>query len=533
MSQTESIRPPRVRITYPVETLEEVQQRELSFVVGVLAELSGQPETPLPALPERKFMPVNCDVFDAYLAYLKPRLAFSVASRLGGGDAWLEVELCFHSLADFDPDGVVQQVEPLRRLRQRGGQDEPISRQLDEILHAPEFQKLEAAWRGLHYLVSETPEDSGIKIYVLNASKQELLQDFRQASQLERSVLFRRVQTEVYGCLGAEPFSLLVGDFFLSSGSEDMELLEGLSQVAAVAHAPLIAAAGPDMFQCPQFSDLAARSDFERSFEDQRYARWRSFRDSPEAAYMALALPRVLLRMPYSTETASGVPGNYLWGNSAYVFATRLTRAFALHGWCAEIQGVEKGGLVTGLPAPSYVDEHGDVVTQCPLEVALSEIHQWKLFHLGFNCLAHWKGTDKAVFFSAATCLKPRQYVNEAAAKAAFLSARLPYVLAVSRFAHYLKVITRDTPGGFDSPAQCEELLNDWIDEYVSSDDSADQAIRASHPLREARIEVAEDPGKPGAFRAIAFLRPQFQLEDLGVSIRLVVDLPRARLRWA
>jgi type VI secretion system protein ImpC len=511
--------------------------------VGVLAELSGQPETCLTALEDRKFLSVNRGVFDAFLAYIKPRLAFSIANRLGGRDAWLEVELRFHSMADFEPDSVVQQVEPLRRLRERGGGHEAISRQLDAILHAPEFQKLEVAWRGLHYLVSETPEDSGIKIYVLNADKQELLQDFRQASQLERSVLFRKLCTEVYGCLGAEPFSLLVGDFHLNAGPGDMELLERISQVAAAAHAPLIAATGPDMFQCQQFSDLAARRDFERGFEDARYARWRSFRESPEADYMALTLPRVLLRMPYSPEAALGRtsfyqeelsdPGSYPWGNAAYVFATRLTRAFALHRWCAAIQGMERGGLVTGLPVPSYVDEHGDVVTQCPVEIALNEAQEWKLFHLGFNCLVHWKGTDKAVFFSAVTCLKPRQYLNEAATKAASLAARLPYVLAVSRFAHYLKVITRDTLGGFDSPAQCEEYLTEWISEYVLADDSASEAVRASHPLQEARIDVAEDPGKPGTYAAVAFLRPRFQLEDLGMSIRLVVELPHAPLRWA
>lgn len=432
---------PRVRITYPVQTAEGVEERELPFVVGVLADLSGQPATPLPALAERKFLPLSGDVFDSFLAYAKP-------------------------------------------------------------------QQLTAAWHGLYYLVSQTPADSGVKIYVLNATKQELLEDFRGATQPERSVLFREVCTEVHQYLGAAPFSVLVGDYQFGAGAEDMELLEGISQVAAAAHAPFIAAAGPEMFGCEQWSDLAARSDLERAFDDEAHARWRSFRDRPEAGHVALVLPRVLLPAPHG-------PADCLWGNAAYVFATRLTRAFARHGWCAAIQGVETGGLVEGL------------ATQYPVEVALGEAQEWKLFQLGFTCLVHWKGTDRAVFFAAVTCLKPRQYLDEAATQAAHLAARLPYVLTVSRFAHYVQAMARDTIGGFASRTECQERLNGWISNHVSADEPVDKAAGALRPLREARIDVEEDPDRPGAYRAVVFLRPCYQLGDPGLSIRLVVRLPQ------
>lgn len=367
-----------------------------------------------------------------------------------------------------------------------------------------------SAWRGLHYLISQIPADSGIKVYVLNVTKQELLEDFRRAAQPERSVLFREVCTEVHRYLGAAPFSVLVGDYQFGAGAEDMELLEGISRVASAAHAPFIAAAGPEMFGCEQFSDLAERSDFERIFEDEGHARWRTFRDSPEAGYVALVLPRALLPAP-------GGPADCEWVNAAYVFATRLTRAFGRHGWCAAIQGVQSGGLVE------------DLATQCPVEVALSEVQEWKLSQLGFTSLVHWKGTNRAVFFSATTCLKPRQYLEEGTNEAAHLAARLPYVLAVSRFAHCLQAIARDTTGGFRSRAECKEYLNQWIGDYVSRDEPTDAAAGALRPLREARVEVDGDPSQPGAYRAIAFLRPHYQLADPGLPLRLVVDLPTSR----
>jgi len=499
-----SVRPPRVHITYEVETSEGIETRELPFVVGVLADLSGQPEVPLPPLGWRKFVEIDRENFDQVLAAMAPR----VAPEPG-------VELRFRCLADFAPEGVV---------RQNGS----LSGRLDAILHAPEFQRLEATWRDLHYLVAQTETSERLRISVLNASKAELQRDFEEGPEWEQSALFRKVYEEVYGLAGAAPFGVLIGDYEFGHLTEDVELLARISQVAAAAHTPFIAAAGPQMFGWKTFAELAEAGVLGRIFEREACIGWRSFRSSDTARYVCLVLPRMLLRLPYGEQTVPVAGLRYeedvsgsehsklLWGNAACALAVRLAEAFRIHGWCAAIQGVEGDGLVTDLPG----------FMKCPTEAPIPERREAELNRLGFISLCHWAGTDLACFFSAASCQRPPEYQNDAVTAAAILFARLPYILAVSRFAQYLKVMMRDKIGSFRAREDCERFLNAWINQYVMLDEDASQEAKALYPLAEARVEVAEDPEKPGRYLAVAFLRPHFQLEDLGLAVRVVVELP-------
>lgn len=418
--------------------------------------------------------------------------------------------------------------------------DHLLSLQLNEILHHPSFQQLEATWRGLKYLVDHTETSPMLKIRVLNVSKRELLRDLQRAPEFDQSAIFKKVYEEEFGVFGGEPFGALIGDYYFGKHPEDIELLEKMSQVAAAAHAPFIAAAAPDLLGLDSFTNLGAPRDLAKIFESTEYAKWKSFRNSEDSRYVALCLPRVLMRLPYGRDTKpveafnyeEGVDGSdhskYLWGNAAYALGARLTEAFATYGWCAAIRGVEGGGLVEGLPVHTFRTDEGDVAVKCPTEIAISDRREKELADLGFVPLVHCKGTDYAAFFSVQSCNKPKVYDKEAATANARLSAQLPYILAVSRFAHYLKAIMRDKIGSFMSRADCERFLNQWIMNYVTEDDQASPATKAQYPLREARVEVMEVPGKPGVYRAIAYLRPHFQLDELTVSLRLVAELPQS-----
>jgi type VI secretion system protein ImpC len=418
--------------------------------------------------------------------------------------------------------------------------DHLISLQLNEILHHPSFQQLEATWRGLKYLLDHTETSPMLKIRVLNCSKRELLRDLQRAPEFDQSAIFKKVYEEEFGVFGGEPFGALIGDYYFGKHPEDIELLEKMSQVAAAAHAPFIAAAAPDLLGLDSFTNLGAPRDLAKIFESTEYAKWKSFRNSEDSRYVALCLPRVLMRLPYGRDTQpveafnyeEGVDGSdhskYLWGNAAYALGARLTEAFATYGWCAAIRGVEGGGLVEGLPVHTFRTDEGDVALKCPTEIAISDRREKELADLGFVPLVHCKGTDYAAFFSVQSCNKPKVYDKESATANARLSAQLPYILAVSRFAHYLKAIMRDKIGSFMSRADCERFLNQWIMNYVTEDDQASPATKAQYPLREARVEVMEVPGKPGAYRAIAYLRPHFQLDELTVSLRLVAELPQS-----
>jgi type VI secretion system protein ImpC len=416
--------------------------------------------------------------------------------------------------------------------------DHLISIQLNEILHHEQFQKLEGSWRGLKYLMDQSETSANLKIKVLNVSKKELLRDLQRAPEFDQSALFKKVYEEEFGIFGGSPFAGIIGDYEFGRGPEDMELLEKISNVAAAAHAPFLSAASPEMFNLDSFTQLDAPRDMGKIFDTTEYAKWKSFRASEDSRYVALTCPRILMRLPYGKETkqvegfsfeehVSGTDhSKYLWGNAAYALASRMTKAFALYGWCAAIRGVEGGGLVEGLPVHNFYTDAGDVAMKCPTESPITDRREKELADLGFAPLVHCKGTDYAAFFSVQSCNKPKLYDSDAANANARLAAQLPYIMAVCRFAHYLKAMMRDKIGSFTSRMECERWLNQWITNYVTPDDSASAAVKAQHPLRDARIEVMEIPGKAGAYRAVAFLRPHFQLDELTVSLRLVAELP-------
>jgi type VI secretion system protein ImpC len=416
--------------------------------------------------------------------------------------------------------------------------DSLLSAQVNEILHHPDFQRLEATWRGLHYLVVNTETSTTLKLRLLLVGKQELLKDLESASEFDQSNLFKKVYEEEYGTFGGHPFSLLVGDFEFGRHPQDMALLEKIAAVAAAAHAPFIAAASPALFDMDSFTELGNPRDLAKGFESTELIKWRSFQASEDSRYVALALPHVLLRLPYGAATlpveefkleedVDGTDhGKYLWGNAAYTLAQRITNAFALYGWCAAIRGVEGGGKVEGLPTHTFRTDEGDIALKCPTEIAITDRRENELNNLGFISLCHCKGTDYAAFFGGQTTQKPKLYDTDEANANARISARLPYILAASRFAHYLKAICRDKIGSFQSRSTLSTYLNRWINIYVLATDEAGQNLKAQFPLREARIDVSDLPGKPGAYRAIAFLRPHFQLEELTTSIRLVAALP-------
>jgi type VI secretion system protein ImpC len=416
--------------------------------------------------------------------------------------------------------------------------DHLISIQLSEVLHHPSFQKLESSWRGLRYMLDQSETSAQLKIRVLNASKKELLRDLQRAPEFDQSTLFKKIYEDEFGVFGGNPFAAMIGDFEIGKSPEDMEFLERISQISAAAHAPFLTAASPDLLNLESYTQLGDPRDIGKIFDSTEYAKWKSFRASEDSRYVGLTMPRILMRLPYGRDTKpvdgfsfeEGVDGTdhskYLWGNAAWALGARLTGAYAKYGWCAAIRGVEGGGLVEGLPAHTFRTDEGDVALKCPTEIAITDRREKELSDQGLIPLVHCKGTDYAAFFGVQSCNKPKMYDKEAANANARLSAQLPYILAVCRFAHYLKSIMRDKIGSFMSRADCQMFLNKWIMQYVTEDDQASAATKSQYPLREARVDVEEVPGKPGVYRAIAFLRPHFQLDELTVSLRLVAELP-------
>jgi type VI secretion system protein ImpC len=416
--------------------------------------------------------------------------------------------------------------------------DRLLSSQLNEIMHQEDFQKLEGSWRGLHQLVMNSETSPMLKIRVMSVNKKDLLKDLERAVEFDQSALFKKVYEDEYGTFGGAPFGALIGDYEFGNHPQDMALLEKVSQVAAAAHAPFLSAASPDLFGWETFSEMSDVRDISKIFDRTEYAKWRSFRESEDSRYVGLTLPHTLGRVPYGAATRptesfrfeEDVDGRdhkkYLWTNAAYSLGTRLTEAFALHGWCVAIRGVEGGGLVDSLPTHTFQTDEGEIALKCPTEVAITDRREKEFSDNGFIPLVHCKGTDYAAFFGMQSANKSKKYDTDAANANARLSTQLQYMFAVSRFAHYLKAMMRDKIGSFMSRTDAEKFLNRWILNYVTENDTASPAIKAQKPLREARIDVAEIPGKPGCYRAVAFLRPHFQLDELSVSLRLVADLP-------
>ncbi|NDY94033.1 type VI secretion system contractile sheath large subunit [Ideonella livida] len=416
--------------------------------------------------------------------------------------------------------------------------DRILSDQLNAILHHPDFQALEGSWRGLHDMVFGTETSSRLKLRLLNVSKKELLKDLESAIDHDMSVLFKHVYEAEYGTFGGHPYSLLIGDYEFGRHPQDMALLERIAKVAAAAHAPFLAAASPALFDMSDFTELGVPRDLSKIFESAELASWRGFRDSEDSRYVALVLPRYAARLPYGAATVpvssfnyeedvDGTDhGKYLWANSAYQLGLRITDAFAQYGWSTAIRGVEGGGKVSGITAHSFKTAEGDVALKCPTEVTITDRREKELNDLGFIAIVNAKGENYAAFFGGQTVNRPKTYNKDAANANAQLSARLPYVLAASRFAHYLKVIMRDKVGSFQTRAEVESYLNNWIADYVLLNESAPQATKARFPLGEARVDVTEVAGKPGAYQATVFLKPHFQMEELTASIRLVASLP-------
>ena len=431
--------------------------------------------------------------------------------------------------------------------------DQEVNEGLNEVMHHDGFRKLESSWRGLHYLVSRAETSTMLKLRLLNATKDEIQKDLERAVEFDQSTQFKKIYEEEYGTFGGSPYSVLIGDYEFGRSPQDIKWLEKMSNVAAAAHAPFIAAASPQMFDMDSFEDLGNPRDLAKLFESTELVPWRSFRDSEDSRYVALCLPHFLLRSPYGKdvrpnqngedekqritgrtpaddvdfqEEVNGQPKDYCWGNAAYAMAERITNAFALYKWTAAIRGVEGGGLVEGLPAVNFKTDEGDVVLKCPTEVSITDRREKELNDLGFITLVHRKNTDHAAFFGGQTTQKPKVYQDPQATANARLSSQLPYVMAASRFAHYIKAMMRDKVGSFMTKENVSDYLNKWIADYVLLDDRASQSSKASYPLREARIDVEDVVGKPGVYKAVVYLRPHFQLDELTASIRLVAELP-------
>lgn len=416
--------------------------------------------------------------------------------------------------------------------------DELISKQLSLIMHDPEFQQKEACWQGLHQLIQSTLTEK-VQIRLLQCNKKELINDFKSASDFDQSMLFKNIYEHEYGTFGGYPFSALIGDFQFDNTPLDLYLLEQISHVAAAAHAPFLSAIAPGMLAMNDFTELPNPRDLAKLFETTDYARWRSLRQADDSRYIGLTIPRVLGRLPYGSKT---IPAesfcfeeaineqhngkDYLWINAAWQLGMKIVDSFEEYGWCATIRGVEGGGLVTSLPTYNYVSGSGERTLQCPTQVSISDRREKELSDLGFIPLVHCKGTDYAAFFAVQSINKPRLYNSDHANANARLSSQLPYIFATSRFAHYLKSIVRDKIGSFMSRNECEVFLHNWIMDYVVTSDTASFELKASHPLRDAEISVVDVPGYPGQYRAIAWLKPHFQLEGLSLSLRLVADLP-------
>jgi type VI secretion system protein ImpC len=416
--------------------------------------------------------------------------------------------------------------------------DELLTLQLNEVMHDEDFQKLEGSWRGLSYLVMNTETGVSLKLRLLNASKGDLLKDLEKAVEFDQSQLFKKVYEAEYGTFGGHPYTILVGDYEFGRHPQDMALLEKISSVAAAAHAPFISAASPKLFDMESFTELGVPRDLAKSFETAELIKWRSFRDGEDSRYVSLTLPRVLMRLPYGPDTVpveefdfrEDVNGSdhkkYVWGNAGYVLAQRITNAFALYKWCAAIRGVEGGGKVEGLPAHTFKTDEGDIALKCPTEIAITDRREKELSDLGLISLVHCKGTDYAAFFGGQTTNKPKVYDLDAANANARLSANLPYILASSRFAHYIKAMMRDKIGSFQSKDAVATYLNRWLLSYCLEDTNSSQEMLAQYPLANGRVDVTEIPGKPGCYNATVFLLPHFQLEELTTSIRLVAELP-------
>lgn len=426
--------------------------------------------------------------------------------------------------------------------------DRQISEQLSEVMHHPELQKLEGSWRGLNYLVMNSETSSTLKVRMISITKKELHKDLSKAVEFDQSQIFKKVYESEFGSAGGEPYGALVGDYEFTNHPEDIESLRLMSNVAASGFSPFLSAASPTLFGFDKWSELSKPRDLDKVFESLEYAQWRSFRESADSRFVSLTMPKVLARLPYGQATSpieefgfeefevdpvSGIAVNaehndYCWMNSSYVLGAKLTDAFSKYGFCTAIRGAEGGGRVDNLPTHFFMSDDGDPDMKCPTEIGITDRREAELGKLGFLPLCHYKNTNYAVFFGAQTCQKPANHDSPEVTANAAISARLPYMMATSRFAHYLKVMARDKIGSFMEAEDVESWLNRWILSYVNASEGGGQEIRAKYPLADARVQVKEIPGSPGSYNAVAWLKPWLQMEELTTSLRLVAKIPQS-----
>jgi type VI secretion system protein ImpC len=423
--------------------------------------------------------------------------------------------------------------------------DSKLTEQLNLILHHEDFQQLEGAWRGLHHLVNNTETDEMLKIRVMPIAKKELSKTIKRykGTAWDQSPLFKKMYEEEFGTQGGEPFGCLVGDYHFDHSPQDVEILSGVAQIAAAAHAPFIAGADPTLMGMDSWQELTNPRDLAKIFSTPEYAAWRSLRESEDSKYIGLAMPRFLARLPYGSktepvdefdfeeDTEGADSSRYCWANSAYAMATNITRSFKAYGWCTRIRGVESGGSVEGLPVHTFPSDDGGVDMKCPTEIAISDRREMELAKSGLMPLCFRKNSDFAAFIGAQSLNQPAEYDDPDATANANLAARLPYMFACCRFAHYLKCMVRDKVGSFKERKDMQRWLQGWINQYVDGDpDNSTELTKSQKPLAAAEVVVEEDPTNPGFYRSNFYLRPHYQLEGLTVSLRLVSKLPSEKV---
>lgn len=595
------VRAPRVKITYDVETNGAIQKKELPLVIGVITDLYGD-KTPGDYKYEN-FVNLDPDNFAALLQSVSPTLELHVAgesivleftsmhdftpdalvnklpqlesqftsrkalldlsSKLDGNDEldqaltdmlasgkiddaiavkfFVNAESGKHILEEFLAIAKDQHANHYNFIQQQIVKlDQALGHAIDEILHDPKFQALEARWRGLKYLLDNCETGSSLKIKVLNGTRDQISSDLENAAEFDQSMLFKKIYEQEFGTYGGSPFSYLIADFgYFDKSAADVQLLNQLTRVCAAAHAPLIAGAAASMFNLNAFQQLDKPRDLSKIFEGSEFAAFNGFRETEDSRYCVLTLPHIMIRDTYTAtdvkafyyteDTNSGDLSKFCWGNAAYALGAKIAHAFAAYRWMAAIRGVEGGGLVEALPVPVYKTSQGELAIVCPTQVHITDRREKELSDLGFIALCHCKHTDKAAFFGAQTVQKPLVYDQDDATANAALSARLSYILNASRFAHYSKMIMRDKIGSFTDRISIGNYLQKWIAQYVLLSDDGGQEVKARYPLREAKITIIPDESNPGAYKAIMHLRPHFQMEELTASLRLVATIPASK----
>lgn len=423
----------------------------------------------------------------------------------------------------------------------RAALDSKLTEQVNKIIHHPDFQALESSWRGLHYMVMNTSTGKDLKIRVLNIGKDETRKMFRQYRDAawDQSPLFKKIYESEFGQLGGQPYGAFVCDYAFDHSAPDLEIMRGLSKIGAAAHAPFIAGAAPGLMGMDSWQELANPRDLGKLFDATDYAAWRTFRDTNDSRYLALTMPRFLGRPVYGAKTepveefdfeedAGSDHDKHLWINASYAMGVRITEAFATYGWCTRIRGVESGGTVENLPTAMFPTDDGGVDLKCPTEIAISDRREAELSKAGLMALIHRKNTDQATFIGAQTLHNPKEYVDAAATANANLSARLPYIFASCRFAHYLKCMVRDWVGGNREAPQLSRDLTTWINQYVDAQpESSSEETKAKLPLKDAQIEIVPDEENPGYYKGKFLFVPHYQLEGMDVALSMVSRLPK------